>query len=55
MPTLHFVTNSKTPYKLPDGRYELRQSVAVLGKMLPLTKADLRRYVRAFPLAWVEA
>lgn len=54
MPILRFVTNGRTFRKSPNGKFESMQSVAVLGSFLPLTKADLRRYVRAFPLAWIE-
>lgn len=41
MPTLYVITNSGNK--------------AVIGTYLPLHLADLRHYVRRYPLAWVIA
>ena len=61
MPTLHFVTQGTTPYCLKRDRDDKclewwhKKNVAVLGTFLPLTLADLRQFVRQYPVAWVEA
>lgn len=49
---LHFITSGSTPHRT-EGLLERRQSVAVLGRFLPLTLFDLRLYARRFPSAWV--
>jgi len=54
-PVLYFVTPGTTPRKNVNGEYEHCQNIAVLGTFLPLTKADLIRYVRRYPLHWVIA
>lgn len=55
MPILHFVAAGSTPRQTENKKWEYRQNVATLGRFLPLTLADLRRYVRQYPLAWVTA
>lgn len=50
--TLYIVTSGETPYRTERG-YVYRQNVAAIGRIMPLTLSDLRRYVRRFPLSWV--
>ncbi len=52
---LHFATNAHYMHRLSDGTYERRQSMVTLGTFKPVTLADLRAYVRKFPMAWVSA
>jgi len=53
--TLHFVTRGTSARRRPDGSWENIEEIAVLGRYLPLTKEDIRRYVRMYPLAWFVA
>lgn len=50
--TLYIVTRGETPHHTGTG-YVYRQNVAAIGRLMPLTLSDLRRYVRQFPLSWV--
>lgn len=54
MITLHILTPGVTPVLGADGRWSYRRNVAVFGEFIPLTLPDLRKYVRQFPMAWVE-
>jgi len=50
---IHFVTNSYHWHENKNGSKARIQNIATLGTFKPVTLADLRRYVRVFPVLWV--